>query len=128
MKGNTSVLLKTTTLHHEVNLAHASFPYNTCTSAFPKTTLHYETNLTHVNFPYGTSTSAFLETTLHHEGNLAHASFLSIITTNPFPKKNCTMNKRYHLLAFPMAQAQVHCKIQHCTMKEIEHALAFLPL
>ena len=85
MKENTSVLIKTTTLHHHGKLACASFPYNTCTSALPKTTLHCETNLTHANFPIGTSKSALVETMLRHEGYLTHVSCLSITTTNITP-------------------------------------------
>ena len=49
MKVSTSAFLETTTLHHEGNIAHASFPYSMCTSALPKTTLHCEANLTHAS-------------------------------------------------------------------------------
>jgi hypothetical protein len=52
MKESTSVLLETTTLHHEGKIGHASFPYSTSKSAFPKTTLHCEANLTHASIPY----------------------------------------------------------------------------
>ena len=62
--------------------------------------------------------SFLLKTTLHLEKNLTHASFPCVTTTNPFPKMHCTMKKRYHLLAFYVAQTQVHCQKKHYTMKE----------
>lgn len=58
MKENTSVLPKTTTLHHDGNLACASFPYSTRTSALQKITLHRERNIMHTSFPSMTITNA----------------------------------------------------------------------
>ena len=75
-------------MHYEGNLMHASFHsiMKKSRSAMPKTTtLHHERKLTHASFSYTTRTSAFLETTLHREGNLMLASFLSIIRTNTLP-------------------------------------------
>ena len=76
MKEGTSVLLKTTALHHEENLAHASFPYSTNTSAFPKTTFHHKGNLAHASIPLimkkNTRTFPFPTTMLHREGKHKH--------------------------------------------------------
>ena len=58
VKESTSALPKETTLHHEGNLARATFPYSTRTSALPKTTVHREGNLTHARFPSITGTNA----------------------------------------------------------------------
>ena len=113
MKESTSVLLQITTLHQEGKLAHASFPYSTCTSAIPKTTLHCESNLTHAcihfimhvhheqklaPFIVPCDTSAWSKATLHREWNLTHAIFPSIV------------NAIQHMLAHFLAHAQVHCQ------------------
>ena len=69
-------------MHREENLTHASFPsiMKESTSALEKTTtLHHEGKLAHASFPYSESTTALPKTTLHHEGNLMHASFLFIM-------------------------------------------------
>ena len=67
--------------------AHASSPYSTCTSAFPKTTLRRELYIMHDRFPFivkeNTSTSPLPTTKLRHEGE--HKRFA---TNNYIASKN----------------------------------------
>ena len=110
-----------------------SFPFSTRTSGFPTTTLHHEINLAHASFPAGTSTSALPKKKLHHDENLAHASFPSIMkestNTSPFPttmlhcegnhkcisKNNITLNEKLTHVNFTFNTKKIDYLEIYCT-------------
>ena len=75
---STTALVKIT-LHLQINITHAIFPFFTTSNPLQRNTLHHEHKLELFSFPCGTSTSALPKATLHHEGNLTHAIFPSIV-------------------------------------------------
>ena len=71
MNQRKRALPKTNTLHHEENLACASFPYSIRTSSLQKTKLNHERNLMLIIFPSmmkgNIGVSPFPTTMLYHE-------------------------------------------------------------
>ena len=104
----------------ELQVAHASSPYSTCTSSLLETTLNHECNLIHARFSFipkeKENTSAWPTTKFHKKGE--HKCYIKerimkeSISTSAFPIT--TLNHKGKL-----SQAQVHCQRNHLNLNEI---------